>query len=242
MTLDSQWVEHVPLMDSQVRNAYVLQSQKLVFGAVKQLLLSANSPQLDVLVGSATAMGGDTTSDLRDGGRRSRGHLDHYYAPEEVDQFLASCAYTLLSEQPSSHTDVTRAIHYYQLAGRTVEVLEEVCRQVAAVLPHTTSPSRTYWIQWSTEYYRHYIDGGHGQVIQNLQSEGQIEVAKTLQGLLHISMIYQLAEQGQVEEACEACHALGYFPSTIAEVPAQLSVLEGLSPPLQVCILYLICV
>lgn len=231
MSLNSVWPEHVPLMDTRVKEAYVLQSKKLVFDTIKKFLLQANVSQLDALVGVVVAPNED--SGIRDGGRRSRGHLDTYYASEEVDNFLASCAYTLLTEQPCSHGDVTRAIHYYQLAGRTVEVLEETCKQVAVVLPQAKSSSQSYWIQWATEYYRKYIDGGHGLVVQTLQAEGQSEIAKTLQALLHVSMVYQLAEQGQVEEGCEACQALGWFPLSSANVPAKNAILDTLSAPLQ---------
>ena len=110
----------------------------------------------------------------------------------DVDLILSRAAQLLLSRD----REPEGAMHLFQLAGRFVEVLEELSSQLASVLipPNT---SRGFWLAASKGFFEKHLRSSDSIVIQRILESGRNDVIQTFQVLLNLADFIDLSAQGR---------------------------------------------
>ena len=182
VALDSAWVNNNPKKtDTQTHK-----SDEARAFVLTQLLCEATDAEVELLV---------------IGGQKTNGYLRKYLSEERLSQLLGRAAVRLL--QSSMYRP--RVIQFYELAGRYVEVLDELNDQLAKVLiPPRASSSflskpqqsqdREFWIKFCSDFNeKHFVGGDNlGTVVKTLSAKGRSELIHVFQLLLKLTHFVKL--------------------------------------------------
>lgn len=140
------------------------------------------------------------------------------------------------------------ALSLFMMTGQYDEVVLELNKQLSNVLahcvtvvapagggPHTdvriqlfepaTSANvvsnNSYWLNKCLDFYKAYVDGGTGEVINVLRGKNQIEVAKSLEVLLNVAQAFDCYSRDQFQEGLSVCESIAVFPSNMNEINAR---------------------
>jgi hypothetical protein len=192
-------------------------SDAALLKALETLLCSLDRYDLTQLIGEES----DST------GLRVSGYLDIYLDREVIQRVLAQTAYSLIT----SRRDILRGIQLYELAGMSVEVLEELCNQLSLVALLSSSSSRslrTNWKDYCETFYQKMNSETRGAAIASrLQQAGRLNLRVLFETLLNLCLFVDLhAERrssvpllpssptgGRYEEALELLDNLKLLPS-----------------------------
>jgi hypothetical protein len=231
--LGQSWNSHVELLNVEHQTALRLKCQNTTSSALEAFLMSLSREQLCKLTGNV--LGGGEQSDTGSGNMsaavtpwRSRGCLDDYLPATQVEQLLSRCAYSMLSVR----RDVDSAIYLYELAGRHVDALEEMARQLSEHLMKVgevgvasgVDSERSYWYKLSAQHCAQHLqaDSAVARSIMNAGAQSSID---TFFALLRLYLFVDLCADGStlntiagVESALSILDDLNWIPSSVAQV------------------------
>lgn len=247
-----QWVSHVQGMDQARIDALKLKSQSLTASALDAFIYSLSREQLIRVVGAPLINGSELSSlatpyaHTKGAGAsavsqwRTRGHLDEYIAPVQVELLLSRCALNTLTQR----RDAECAVFLYQLAGKYSEVLHEMCNQLADHLMTTAAESaqaaasennnntgagssrsvRSMWYELCADFGHRFLQSDC-LVLRSVQSAGAQVLVDTFFALLRLYAYVDLCCDGVTCTTPDGCeHTLGtldaldWFPTQVARV------------------------
>lgn len=150
-----------------------------------------------------------------------------------------------------SQEKCNNALSLFMMTGHFVDVVLELNKQLSNVLAHcvtvvaaagggprgdvriqllaadtsstanAVSSNNSYWLNKCLDFYKAYIDGGTGEVVNVLRSQGQIDSAKTLEVLLNVAQAFDFFSRDQLQEGLSVCESIALFPTNMNEITAR---------------------
>jgi hypothetical protein len=146
-------------------------------------------------------------------GLRVSGYLDIYLDREIIQRVLAQTAYALIT----TRRDILRGIQLYELAGMSVEVLEELCNQLSLVALHS-APSRSHdpksirasWKEYCEAFYQKMNSPTRGAAIASrLQQAGRLNLRVLFETLLNLCLFVDLHAERRFSTHCHLLPSAG---------------------------------
>eukprot|EP01038_Epipyxis_sp_PR26KG_P006682 gene6682-9166_t len=251
----SQKLGHIQGISPEVREAHKLKAHSSFLTALESFIVSLDRDQLVVIVGephtnstfAANNISNQSQIQAHEFSSRTSGRLDDYMDSTQIDLLLARVAYNMLMQRKDSEA----AIFLYQLAGRYVEVVDEMCNQLSYHLfpidrqasstgttPNMTS--RDYWYTFTDAFISKYLPNvndnnliSHGNnsnnsnnnmIYNKLVESGNKDIIDTMQILFRLYDFVDACLEQRYEAALSVVDSLRLLPKHSQEIDMLTSI------------------
>lgn len=191
--------------NAKFKSTLQVHCQELLDRVLVDLISSSSPADINVLLGDIAAPSS--------GMCRGIGVLDDYFDRSYVDLLLSRAAYTFITV----HRNPEEALRLYYLGGRYIEVVEELCNQLALhFVPsggsNQSTGKRKYWIEAAVHFFTDHLrigaspeplfvlPGHEGNekdsaIRKSIEQHGRLELLQTFCTLLNLSYFVELVSE-----------------------------------------------
>ena len=206
VNLNTNWIDGIRgLLSKQFEETVRLKCQQSIGEVFEQFLVACDNRQLKSVVGEPCDEEGKHIC-------RTGGRLDNYVSAENVDLLLARAAYLQLTKD----MDAAGALSMYALAGRYKDVIDILNSQLIAGI--VNDKGRVKAFKEAKEFYEKFLANNKGYVVNQLESLGRLDLARSLEFLLNICSLFDAVLSGKFPDALNILDTLGIVPREEGEV------------------------